>query len=298
MSENSELSERELEILRLVATGASNKEIAQQLYISANTVKVHLRNIFAKIDVTTRTEAAMYAVGIGLVQAESPPGEEESDVSPGSAETAEPQWRSYAGWVGLVVIVILALSAILIFTARQRTGQASASPVAPAEEARWQIRANLPVPRSGLGLSAFENRLYAIAGETRRGVSGVVEVYNPDTNSWADLADKPTPVADVSAAVVGGKIYIPGGRLDSGTMTDVLEIYDPLQDDWMRGANLPGPVSAYAFPEWGATAKTAAIPETFIYVLRLTRRSLPKQNSFWRTCLENGKEICLWTTGA
>src|SRR4030042_3844304 len=66
-----ELSDRELDILKLVATGASNKEIASQLFISMNTVKVHLRNIFGKIGATSRTEAAMYAVRLGLVETTS-----------------------------------------------------------------------------------------------------------------------------------------------------------------------------------------------------------------------------------
>ena len=61
-----ELTEREIEILQRVATGASNRQIAQQLGISANTVKVHLRNIFEKLGVASRTEATLYAIQAGL----------------------------------------------------------------------------------------------------------------------------------------------------------------------------------------------------------------------------------------
>ena len=56
------LTDRELEVLRLVAQGKSNREIAGELYISENTVKNHVRNILEKLHLHTRMEAVMYAV--------------------------------------------------------------------------------------------------------------------------------------------------------------------------------------------------------------------------------------------
>jgi DNA-binding NarL/FixJ family response regulator len=61
------LTERELEVLRLVVRGSSNPQIADELCISINTVKVHLRNILEKLQVKNRAEAAALAVGQGLL---------------------------------------------------------------------------------------------------------------------------------------------------------------------------------------------------------------------------------------
>jgi two-component system, NarL family, nitrate/nitrite response regulator NarL len=61
------LTERELFVLRLVASGASNSEIAEKLTISINTVKSHLKNILEKLQLENRTQAATYAVKRGLI---------------------------------------------------------------------------------------------------------------------------------------------------------------------------------------------------------------------------------------
>lgn len=61
------LTERELEVLQLVAMGKTNKEIGQALFISDRTVQAHLSNIFSKLGVVSRTEAAMYAVRKGWI---------------------------------------------------------------------------------------------------------------------------------------------------------------------------------------------------------------------------------------
>lgn len=61
------LTQRELQVLRLVARGKSNREIAEDLYISENTVKNHIRNMLEKLQMKSRMEAAMYAVRSNLL---------------------------------------------------------------------------------------------------------------------------------------------------------------------------------------------------------------------------------------
>ncbi len=65
--ERSDLTEREIEVLQLVARGFSNKEVAQAIGRMDETVKIHLKNIFAKLDVADRTGAVTVALTRGLI---------------------------------------------------------------------------------------------------------------------------------------------------------------------------------------------------------------------------------------
>src|ERR687886_25002 len=64
------LTGRETEVLKLLAQGRANKEIAQRMQIGGQTVKTHVSNILAKLGVQSRTQAALYAARIGLVPAD------------------------------------------------------------------------------------------------------------------------------------------------------------------------------------------------------------------------------------
>ena len=67
MPEVDALTPREREVLEMLASGLSNKEIAWRMKISEHTVKFHVASIFAKLDVSTRTEAVMQGIRKGLV---------------------------------------------------------------------------------------------------------------------------------------------------------------------------------------------------------------------------------------
>jgi DNA-binding CsgD family transcriptional regulator len=244
-----ELTEREQEILRLVATGTSNKDIAQQLFISSNTVKVHLRNIFAKIGVASRTEAAVYAIHAGISQAADLARVESASLE--SSDTiippVETKRKKIVLWVSVAAAMILLGVFVTFGIIRYRSSQiASASPTPVVISSRWQELAELPTARSGLAVAVYENQIYAIGGETGTEVTGLTEQYNVTTNTWLTLPSKPVPVADINAAVIGGKIYIPGGRLTTGEMTDVLESYDPKLNLWEKHTPLPVALSGYA----------------------------------------------------
>ena len=61
------LSERELEVLQLIAEGLTNQEVASRLYVALNTVKVHTRNIHAKLGVNNRIQAVARARALGVL---------------------------------------------------------------------------------------------------------------------------------------------------------------------------------------------------------------------------------------
>jgi DNA-binding CsgD family transcriptional regulator len=257
-TENSELSERELEILRLVATGASNKEIASRLTISTNTVKVHLRNIFAKVGAASRTEAALFAVRTGLVETGAGAAVVDDfnldDPSNGNqpiavSESSKPALKigSYRVWIVAGIVFLLVLIGLFILNAVRATPPAlQGSEIPLVQEIRWQELPVMTAARSSLASVAYEKNIYAVGGDTLQGVTGSLESYHTDTGRWIQLSSKPEPVAEISAAVIGGLIYVPGGRLASGERTDIMEIYDPRGDRWEQRQSLPIPVSAYS----------------------------------------------------
>jgi DNA-binding CsgD family transcriptional regulator/N-acetylneuraminic acid mutarotase len=247
MPDISDLSEREIEILKLVAGGASNKQIAHTLTISTNTVKVHLRNIFNKIEVASRTEAAMFAVRQGLVEpvilsADGGIKDQLDESLNDFHDPKDPVKRLIlVGTLLIIIILVLVLWGGFrgIFVTPNNFASSS-------YESRWREMDPMLTARAGFGVVVYENQIYTIGGETNEGVTSVVELFSPSKNLWNVLAPKPLAVTDVGAALVGGKIFVPGGRLEDGSATDVLAIFDPRQEIWSEGQPLPIPLYGYA----------------------------------------------------
>jgi len=253
------LSEREIEILELVSTGMTNQQIALKLAISANTVKAHLRNIFGKLGVESRTEATRYAIAHQLVRIS---GVEATAPRPESAEARPNPIAAYRrmipAWqqVGALLVALTAGLAVTLWpraSARVAQSATAFSDGARSESVatlqtlpRWHTETTLPTARSRFAQAALGGRLYLISGETESGLTGRVDVYNLDDGTWEQQAPKPTAVANVKAAVVGERIYVPGGLIAGDQPTDVLEVLDAATGQWSQGTPLPKPLFGYA----------------------------------------------------
>lgn len=250
------LSERELDVLRLVATGATNQQIARDLYISVNTVKAHMRNIFTKLGVASRTEASMYAIREGWVaveptaETEEPPLQEvEGIAEEGSPEQASAQptfsWRRWpimAGFAVLVLALTLSLSGVIPNPFLTPTVTLNSPTPLPG----WQRLADMPTARSDLALVPFGEYFYAIGGRDYEKICDIVERFDPLNNTWTPLAAKPTAASEMQGAVLGGRIYVPGGCDGQGVPTEVTEVYDIERNLWVEAEPLPYPLSHYA----------------------------------------------------
>lgn len=273
MTENNNLSEREIETLKLVAQGMSNKQIASSLFISINTVKVHLRNIFEKINVESRTEATLYAIEHGIIPYVGPEFVPAPVVEPEISPTRK--WFRQYWWLGIPVafVIIVGLALLLSNSPLFRSPTPTPSFVqGVATIQRWTELAPMSVGRASLAVAAYDNAIYAIGGDTAEGVTDLVECYDPQSDSWRTLKSKTTPVSSVSAAVIGGEIYVPGGKQADGSATSVLEVYDPQQDRWEEKAPLPIPVFGYALASFegqmylfGGTDGSRYLDTVYIY---------------------------------
>ncbi len=261
------LSGREFDVLNCMAQGAANKEIALELSISPNTVKVHLRNIYTKLGAQSRTEATRIAFEQGLVSvpvqptdpdSESEPAVEEEESAgkdpastPTSPATTPKRSRNWLiitlGSFLFLSVLVIGIISINSSNNNNNTPPTATIPPTPYPETdlgnNWSESAPLHQPTTNMATIAIGLQVYLIGGRTDSGTSDTVQVYDTVTHLWSEGESKPTAVTDTTAAALFGEIYIAGGRLVDGSVTNVVEVYSPANNAWRTVASLPQPTA-------------------------------------------------------
>ncbi len=233
MAEPSPLSEREQEIMDEVVTGLSNREIAKALDISPNTVKVHLRNIYEKLGVASRTEATLVVLREGWITVEGVAAVFEEEELP---EESEPVY-----------------------------GMPPSPPVNGAEADTSPLALQTPAPAL-LPATRPVLRPEVIIERPARGIPGWVALLlgslvvalllvltllllRPDTvvapdaattsesTRWVQLARLPAPRADAAVVSLSHGFLLVGGEAEGGVSDEVWR-YDPATGRWESAAPL------------------------------------------------------------
>ncbi len=268
------LSEREREVARRLATGASNAEIARDLIISPHTVKVHLRNIFEKLQVSSRTEATMVLVQRGWIEVPGAVREPVAETLPPPPPEPEPlanlpprvrPWQR----VYLVAALLLTLLALAVPTWRSQARTSApllsdsgvgAGIVPPLVlDARWGALTPLPTARSRHAVAHIGTNLYILGGETTGGrLLRSMDRYDLTVNRWSALAPLPEAVSNLAVARIGEFLYVAGGTRaadpenaspeaePSASLNGALWRYSTVDDRWEVLGDLPVPVAGAA----------------------------------------------------
>jgi len=273
------LSEREMDVARLLATGASNTEIARELTISPHTVKVHLRNTFEKLGVNSRTEASMLLIQRGWLTV---PGMEVAETTADDTATSDspPELvEEKTADVADLPIVDKNKEATASSSTKQPTAPdrstALSTPTQNKHSAKTTKEQPLAPPASKLlvkpsGVKIEPGQIFAwqrfylliavalslfifiptLLSQSVPGPNLLSDAGSPDhspiiesASRWRGRTPMPEPRSRLAVAQIGELIYAIGGENSSGQTIATTEIYDLAINEWTSDASLPIPLA-------------------------------------------------------
>ncbi|MEM7532129.1 MAG: kelch repeat-containing protein [Chloroflexota bacterium] len=275
------LTAREKEVAALLITGASNAEIARELVISANTVKVHLRKLFDKLEVSSRTEASLVLIQQGWVEVPNVETNTQHNLQSVQAQPTYPVipapdplpdmpphpvlWQQ-------IYLVIAAVVCIWILL-WPSWGSTDNQPLADAElltdvnttgqppntielYPRWELRTPMTQPRSRMAVASEGDWIFALGGEGADGNPvNTATQFDVHVNEWQVISPLPIPLANSDATAQNNRIYVAGGvttptdgQADASEnpetrLSDTLFVYNLETRLWREMARLPNPLA-------------------------------------------------------